>query len=148
MSARERAKLRSAPLAVLVALLLCSGSVHAQQGPPPATSAELYVKVSARSGGPLQGVKVTVSTSTTNRVRSTNAEGLARFTDLPPGVATVQALLDGWDPAGTRTTLSAGNRREITLPLDKRPAPARPPEAPESPSPSSTTAPPPTAREP
>ena len=147
MSVRRAGTLGATPLAALCTLLLFVGSAGAQQAPQPTASpAQLYVTVLAKSGTPLKGATVDVSTLSGTSGRSTNSEGLARFSDLPPGAATVQVQLNGWSPAGKRITLSAGKRTDLALTLEPHEAPERP-EAPESPGPSSTTTPRPTAPE-
>ena len=137
MSVRASSRLGVVSFATLCALLLLVGSVAAQQSPAPVAPAQLFIKVVTKSGTPLRGATVTVNTSTD--ARSTNAEGLVEFSDLPAGVARVQVLLNGWKPAGAQVTLSAGKRANLDVTLEPHPAPTA-----EVPLPASSGAPEPT----
>jgi hypothetical protein len=124
MSVRVSGGAAAASLAIVCAASLVVDRVLAQEVPSPTpATAKLHVKVSAQSGEPLRGATVNVTTSKEDGTRSTNAAGLARFSELAPGLATVQVLMNGWNPAGARVTLSAGNRSDLSVTLEPIEAP-------------------------
>jgi len=110
---------------VVPLLLLVIGSANALADPPRADPAvaKLQVTVSASAEEPLKGVSVTVSASDGDHERSTNAEGVARFPDLPPGSATVQVGLKGWNPTGKKVSLQRGKRTDVSFTLEPHLAP-------------------------
>jgi hypothetical protein len=131
MSAYDPGKRTVAALAIACALLVAGNGAAQETEPTDEPPAELDVKVSSKSGELLRGVTVYVNIEAANHQRSTDAAGLARFTELPSGDATVQATMNGWKPAGKKVALTAGKRLELRLTLERSAAPKKPaPSAP------------------
>jgi hypothetical protein len=106
-------------------------------GRPPATSARpaaLLGVVQDQNGRPVNGVVVSAQYRTTNKTYSavSNAEGIFRLRDLPPGNYEITATGAGYGPRPpVAVTLSAGQAREVNIKLELvAPAPLPLPEIP------------------
>ena len=107
--------LRAALAAAIVAAALASATpVSAQQ-----TEARILGRVLDQSGAALPGVTVTVISKDTGseRVEVTGADGTYTVTNLSPGLYTVRAGLDGFQPAAKDVVLGLAQIVTDTLSL-------------------------------